>query len=31
MTASQLDRIERIVNDSRLIWDELRELEASYG
>jgi hypothetical protein len=30
MTAGQLDRVERIVNDSRLIWEELRELARAY-
>lgn len=31
MTACQRDRIERIVNDSRLIWEELGELRRSLG
>ena len=30
MTASQLDRIERIVGDAKLIYEELRELAQSY-
>lgn len=30
MTAALLDRVERIVGDSRLIWEELGELGRSY-
>lgn len=30
LTGAQLDRIERVVGDSRLIWEELRELAQSF-
>jgi hypothetical protein len=30
MTGAQLDRIERVVGDSRLIWEELRELAQTF-